>query len=457
MASDRHALIPALVIAWLGGGCAPPDALRFRLVQGLDDDPFVVGTTLALGLEGSDAQVAFEETFPLGAPELELGPLPHGGPLRLRAEVRSEAVVLARGYSFPFTHLPEAPAAFAPHVLVGSLGRFTRTTVEQPDSPALAIAPAPDGARLVTSAGTVYAYRVHGPDGDPVLEVLGRAPPHRITGVWAPVGRSGFLAVGGSSRGASFVDADTAESLEAPSLLVEHGADPLLVGFDDGVLVVGGLTAAGPSAAVTWVERRADGLVAAAREPLSEPLARGHAIAASVEVAGEARPVALVLASTGAAWVVDPTGERGATRSEPVLDHLESAGVAALGPGLVLVAGGRDASGPSAAIDLLILRDERVAVLAPRPRALAVPRLHPTAVPFGLGRALVVGGRDGLELPHDTSELFEVRVDDLPGDAVPTGRVPVAAADPRGVALDDGSVLVVDRALLAHYFSPRSP
>lgn len=454
MASDRHALIGGLVALALAG-CAPPDELRFRLVRGRDDDPFAFGTEIAIALDAAGTQAAPTQTFPIDAPAFEVGPLPYGTDLRLRAEVRSDGVILARGASFPFDHLATGSSAVDPDVLLGSLGVLTRTTTEQPDDVCLAVLPAPDGARFVTAAGTVYAYRAHGEGGDAKLEVLGRVPPHRRAGRWVAMGREGFVAVGGSAPGATLVGVDAAAEVEAPGALAEHGAAPVLVGFDDGVLVVGGTTTAGPSASVTWLEVRAGALVQAPRAALHAPVASGRGVAVTLEVAGERRWFALVLSDDGLAWVLDPRGARSPRSSSIAIDHLDGAAVAALGPGLVLVAGGRDAAGASARIDLLVASEDGVEVLSPRP--LAVERVGAAAIPFGVGRALIVGGRDAFDLARDTSELFEVRVDNLPGDAVPTGRVPVPVGRPMGTAIDDGSVLVLDRDLLAHYFSPRAP
>ncbi|HHH30256.1 MAG TPA: hypothetical protein ENK57_18205 [Polyangiaceae bacterium] len=448
----RAALMAVLCLA----ACSEPSPTTFRVVAGLDDTPFATGSDLAIALVGDD--VIDERVFPIDAPTFELPALPFGQGLRFRVEARTGDIVFARGASFPFDSLDGAPPRRSPDVLFGTLGRMTRTTEQQPDARPLVVAAADDGARFVTALGTVYAYRAHAVDGEARLEVLGRAPPHRTTGVWAAMGRRGFIAVGGSSGGASFVHADTGASIELSTGLEVHRQGSTLIGFEEGALVVGGIVDGVPQGAVTWLELRESALVATARSPLAQPVsdARGVSLTARDD-AGRLESRALIIGGSGAptAWVVDPLGQTPPVRSALPLAGLSQAGIASIAPQLVLVCGGMTAAGPTDRMDLLIV-DERGAADQLHPRPLATPRAGAAVIPSGSGRALVVGGRGRFSLPHDTAELFEVRLDDLPGEVVPTGHAPGPLPNPHGTLLDDGSILVVDEGLIAIYFSPRS-
>jgi len=435
-------------------GCTQAESLSFRIVAGLDDDPFATGSSLVISLVG--ATQPDERVFPITAPTFEVPALRFGEDLQFRVEARTGEIVFARGASFPFDYLEGSPPDRSPHVLLGTLGRMSRTTTQQPDGAAIVIAAADDGARFVTERGTIYAYRAHNPDGNASLEVIGRAPPHRVSGAWAPVGRLGFVAVGGRSPGASFVDATTGDTLELSSGLEAHQTGATAIGFERGALAVGGLVDRLGRAEVTWIERTAGELHATPLPPLGEGVygARGVALLTRSE-SGDLAPRALVLGGSNApiAWVVDPAGAA-PVRSELGLADVSAAGMAAIGPQLVLISGGMVGSSPSDRMDLLIV-DERGAADQLHPRALAAPRADPAVIAAGDGRALVVGGRGRFGLAHDTAELFEVRLDDLPGDVVPTGRAPSSVAQPRGVMLDDGTVLVVDASVAAAYFLPR--
>ncbi len=437
-------------------GCAPADRVSFRIVAGLDDDPFATGSDLAISLVG--AEQPDERVFPITATVFELPELPYGEGLRFRVEARTAEIVFARGASFPFDYLADGPPPRAPHVLLGTLGRMSRTTLQQPDAPALVVAAADDGARFVTELGTIYAYRAHGPEGAASLEVLGRAPPHRATGGWAAVGRLGFVVVGGRSPGASFVDAATGDAIELSAGLEAHQQGATVVGFERGALVIGGIVDRVGRAEVTWIEPRDGELVATSLPPLGAGVygARGVALLTR-DAAGGLASRALVLggSSAPAVWVVDPSGAV-PIRNELVLADVSEAGIATIGPQLVLITGGVVGAAPSDRMDLLIV-DERGAANQLHPRPLAAPRRGPGVIAAGGGRALVVGGRGRFGLAHDTAELFEVSLADLPGDVVPTGRAPTSAAQPQGVLLDDGTVLVLDDGLAAIYFLPRGP
>lgn len=467
----RHALGRVLFLCGALGvtACTGSEPVTFGLVTGRDATPFS-GEVITIAVE-RDGVILDERAFPMDSPTFALPSLPFGTGLRIRVQVLTGGTVFARGHSFPFDAEAGQPVTPTPHVFVGELGNFARTTTGGPDGKIVGLIAADDGARFVTDAGSVWAYRAHGAldgSGEALLEIIARAPSDRLDGSWVGVGRWGWIAVGGSNAGLSLVRADGEVLDERATGLEEHGTGAAVVGFEDGALVIGGSSTGAATTAVTWLSALpdADRIEIRTAPALPFPVADARAIAVRVrEVGRESGRRVLVLggktsggAPSDTALLVDPDGVRPPVSAPLALEGLEDAGLSDLGEGLVLVVGGGRTGAALDRLDVLSLRaDSTVPIdLLPRPTPLARGVLGPAVIPFAPGRALIAGGRSSSGAPVDHAHVFGVELGALPGEADATAPLPAPAGSPRGIALDDGSLLVVDEGTLALY-SPHDP
>jgi hypothetical protein len=133
----------------------------------------------------------------------------------------------------------------------------------------------------------------------------------------------------------------------------------------------------------------------------------------------------------------------------------------AVGTGLLVAAGGMDGLGAASdEVDLFLVRpgrDPPVARVTPTPSPLFAARTHALTLQLGPGLAIFVSGTGSSGAPARGAELVEVRLDALPGEVVPTGSFPIAAAAHALTRLEDRSVLVVGDGLVLAYVPPRSP
>jgi hypothetical protein len=460
---------PTLAVLALGACVAEP-TLAPRVVAGLDDDPLRGADALLIEVRRDGAPIPGATTrVALPASGFALDHLMLGADLQLFVEARVGDVVLARGRSFPFDFTSsDAPPASPPDVLLGTLGRFTRTleTAER----LVAAAPTREGALVAASDGRVLSYVAHR-HADGHAELVARsALPERADARWlavpaqagAPIA-AGLLAVGGSEPGASLVGADGAvlASLDGTSLPAVEGAATVASSDGAWALVLGGLDAGGqPLDTVTRIDLDAADTRATALASLPAPRAHATATLLTVDDGGTLREVVLLAGgdAAGELTVVDPLD--GSARSVGVSPALEDRALVALETGLVVAAGGRAAGATSNEVDLYVVRLDRsppIERVSPAPPRLFAPRADAVALRLGPGLALIAGGVDDAGAPLAGAELIEVRLDALPGDVVPTGSLPTASRARAAVRLADRSVLVVGDGLASVFVPPRGP
>lgn len=429
--------------------CAP-DSLDVRLVHAEDDDPFEGSDSLVVGLE-RDGQI-IDETVTTFARDGQwtVPSLPYGEGLRIVVETRRGDLVLGRGRSFPFAFLEGTPPRAPVDIYIGTLGVFRRSA--RGGTRAAAILATEDGAVWVTESGEVHCYRAHGADGRATVE---RVASHGIRAQWVAVPRRGFIGIAGSDaivlrRDGSLV------GRSAVAALAGHGAGAALVALDDGALVIGGGTA------LTHLELTpSDEVVATNLNPL--PLAVSGSRGTAVRLAAGTRVFALGSDRPGPlvdAFVIDPTGFETTVHLEIVAPPPGSAiGVLAVGlSAIVALVGGRSPAGVEGRVTTLLVTPTDLQILPPIPLELTVARTDARLVEVSTGLLLVIGGVDDAGAAVRRAELIELRgPGDLPGDVVATGELPSDAPAPVGVALADGSVLIVDDGLIAVYTDPRTP
>lgn len=434
--------LPALALLVLAG-CAPgTERIAFHVRGAPPDDPFRGADTLVVALERGGRTVAgTEQIFPIDAPALELVDLPFGEDLALRVEARFGDLVLARGRSFPFDYLAaDAAPARPPDVLIGTLGRFAQPLSELPPGTPLALAPAPDGARVAT-ASTVLAYRAHAAQGVPSLEPIASVPASRAGALWLAAGDD-LIALGGAEPGATRFDPEG----RARELALD-GSPRAAAALPDGERVI------------VWL---ADGSVVRVDPDATAELARldaptADAVALAVPARlGDRDVVRVLLADGDRAFVVDPEGIV-APSSASLAPARRGRVIAVVGTGLVLVAGGVDEAGVvSDEVALWVLRPDRdpsLEAVSPAPPLLFAARARASVASFGEGLLLISGGTGAAGEPLASAELIDATA--LPGDVVATGALPFADARPLAVSLRDRTVLVAGAGGIAVYFPPR--
>ena len=224
---------------------------------------------------------------------------------------------------------------------------------------------------------------------------------------------------------------------------------------------------AAPVATVRRIEVVHDGELVSLRATRAAdlPEARAGAVAIAVPIQPDASggvTRVIVLGGQGttgtlmSATSIDPAGSA-APASIDLGTDARQAGVAVLSTGLVLVAGGVDAAGAATGeLRILSVRPSSLELVSPMPLPLLPPRADPAVATFGPGLVLLAGGR-GASGPTDRADLVEVSLDNFPGDWVATGSLPVPFAAPRAVRLGDGTVLVAGAEGLAVWVPSRGP
>lgn len=458
---ERRLFVASLVALAACGRAAP---IAPRVVHGTDDEPFRGADALFVAVEQNGVELDGATTrVPVPATAFELDGVPFGRGLTLRVETRLGDVVLARGRSFPFDYpsFAEAPAV-PPDVFIGTLGRFASALAT--DRAIVALAPTERGALAVTREGEALVYEPHGaPDGSARLVSAGVVA-GRDGAQWvALAGIEGvMLGVGGSSAGATLLDAGGVPVAELDGAHLRAVADVGLASAADGtwVIVVGGT--AGDGAVLTDVVRvdvTAGGLEAVALAAMSLPRVSPSAVRVSATDGASAVDVVLVVGGGEPRSVVliDPLA---ASTDEMPIDpprDLDRRALVAVETGLVVAAGGADASGASAAVDLFLVRRDQepsVARVTPAPPLLFTARQGALALPLGPGLALVLGGVGTMGEPALGAELVEGT---LTGRVVPTGALPAGTSPHAAAQLRDRSVLVAADGALFVYVPPRGP
>lgn len=449
--------LTVLIVAAGAAACAAGPQVDFRIVVAPPDRPLRGAETISVVLEREGAPLPeTEQIFPAGADRVVLGSLPHGRVLRLRVEARAMEIALARGRSFPFDLEREAPER-PPDVWLGTLGRFGQPSDALLDAPALAAIPTPAGALAVTASGSLVELESHrASDARADVVVRGHSS---LRGVhWAAVGRLALAGAGGAPPHVEVWDAGplTPRTLASPSI-ARHGEAFALVGLEAGLLLVGGRGPSGPNAHLTRIDVLQDELSVVELPDLPRPVEGARALAVPVRAPdGSTRTRVLVLSpAQGWALAVDPTGEQPPRESVAPLDLAEAA-ILVVARGLVLVAGGRDAAGRALDRALLLVLDGNGVLDELTSPPLFAARAGAVATSFGAGLALVVGGRGEGGVPLASAELFQVALDELPGEIAATGSMPVPVEQGTALPLDDGTVLVLGQLPLL-YFPPREP
>ncbi len=463
--SERLQLACALLAL---GACTSRASVPFRVVA-LGDDPFFAGTATAIAVTMERDGVREPGTTVRFAPDataLTLPPMPFGNGYAVIVETELSGLVLARGRSFPFDVSP-AGASHSPDVSLGVLGRFAPVATGDASDPYLAVVPSADGALLASAAG-LTRFVAHGPGGLPAIEARTPWPAPRIGGAAVALDRH-VLVVGGAAPGASLVDARGAVIAEiaGAELPIVDGAAIASVDAAT-VLVVGGTRSDGSLAPdVTRVEWDGAHLIATALAPLQHARTAARAVPLLARRRATPEPRVLVLDGRRAASaapdlvLLDPSGQD-APRSVVVPGLAVRAAACALDTGLVLLAGGVDATGAATGqLTLLVVQPDAapgsdpIAALSPAPPPLFRARESAGAIALGPGLALIVAGRDAAAAPVAEAEIAEIQLDSLPGSVVLTGTLASAGNVTAAAPLSDHTFLVSSDGALSLYFSPR--
>jgi hypothetical protein len=450
-------------------GCGPGGThVPFRVVT-LGDDPFFATTATAIAVTVERDGVRDDASTTRFSPReraLTMPPMPFGSGYALIVETELTGLVLARGRSFPFA-VTAAGADHTPDVSLGVLGRYGATASGDPTD-AYVVATASDSGALLASPRGLTRFVAHGSDARPLLATRVDWPAERVGGDFAPLGDA-MLVVGGVAPGASLVSAEGAVLGELPATAISVRQGVALVALDAStVIAIGGARADGTLAPdVTRIEWDGAMLGASALAPLPSPRSGAQALllSAHAEAGIEARVLVhdgtTAVGPAGDVVLLDPAGH--AAPSATVLGiPLSGAAACALDTGLVLVAGGRDTSGVSGQVSILVVQPDAIApiptvsVLSPAPpRGLFRPRERAVAIAIASGLALVLGGLDGAGQPVAESEIAEVHFDSLPGSVVLTSSVPTPGRVTAATRMRDHTVLVSSDGSLFSYFPPR--
>lgn len=459
----------AMLCLWaLACACQPggPE-VPFRVVT-LGDDPFFATTATAISVTAERDGVLDPTTRTLFAPDarvLTMPPLPFDTGYALVVETELSGLVLARGRSFPFD-VDVHGASRVPDVSLGVLGRYGLAASGDASDPISLVVATDEGAALASATG-VSRFVAHGADARPTTSARIAWPPSRAGARFAALGGA-VLAVGGTQAGASLVGGDGAVLAELPASAVAAQRGVALVPIDEAhVLAIGGARDDGTLLSdVVRIAWDGTSLTATALDALPDARRDARAIALPANTSSGVATRVLVYDGTVAAGaaddvvLLDPDGH--AAPSATVLT-LPTRGAAActLDTGLVLLAGGRDASGVSGALSILVVQPDAappaptVSVLSPSPPPLFRAREQALALMLGSGLALIVGGVDDTAQPVAESEIAEVHFDSLPGTVVLTGSLPVAGPQSAAARLRDHTVLVASGGSVFVYFPPR--
>lgn len=457
----------ALLAASLAQACEPT-AVRFRIVDAVDQDPYAGADEVRMALRDRDGATLRTWTFSVDATSGALDALPDGTSMSLIVETLTQGRVLARGRSFPFSLGADLPVPH-PDLFLGRLGRVgmplaTTPAIGEP----LAITATSYGALVIDASGDVHRFDPHdrAGDGAPSFRTVASYP---SSGGLAFIGHSSGRLVGirGDALDAVLVGEEGAiEASDAnhAATLVNHRFGAAMVETTSGVVFVGG-SASELDAPGTWVTRLA--ITGAATHPgiaieslpsLASPLR--DATAVRMEVRGRAdcpcERVVLVGGFDGVTNLarilsIDPLGVDAPV--EAVLPvPLTGAAAFAISEGVLALAGGRDALGFAVdTVDFFVVRVDGIDPLTPSAPPLFFPRDGAASVVLAPGLALVVGGVDSAGAPSDGAELIE-----FPGNTLATGSLVAPAASPLAVLLRDRTVLTVDALSIGIYVPPRT-
>lgn len=461
----RRALLLPLLFAIACASDAP--RVPFRVVV-LGDDPFfgTTATAIAVTVERNGVRDASTTTrFSPTDRTLVLPPLPYATDYSIVVETELFGLPVGRGRSFPFA-VTRTGADHVPDVSLGVLGRFASVAAGDASDPFVTIVPSSDGALLASAQG-LSRFVAHGADARPQLLPRVAWPASRVGGVFAALGGA-MLVVGGTAPGASLVDASgqVLAELGETELPIQSGVALTVIDAQT-VLAIGGAHHDGTMVAdvcrLTW---NGTHLTATTLAPLPAPRSLARALRLDARTsAGVVEPRVLVYngeTTTGHATdvvLVDPAGHA-AARAVVLPGPVTHAAGCALDTGLVLLAGGRDAttSVVTGQVTILVIQPDAttpIAPLSPPPPLLFRPRESAVALSLLPGIALVVGGTDDAGATIADAEIAEFRIDALPGSIVLTSSTPTAGNITAAARLLDHTVLVSMDGSLALYFSPR--
>lgn len=456
-ACPRAGVCLGLLLLSASGCTGQVTGVPLRITHGAEEDPFADATDLDLRFSRAGV-LEHEERFPVDTTSLDIGVLAFGADLRVELSVLAGEYELSRGASFPFAVQASAPPPRV-DVFVGRVGRFTDAGIEPLDSAVVGLGANGAGALVATSRGTLYRYDAHAPlDGRPQLTRLATYP--ELSGAsWLALDDGGLLAVGGDGgRARRFDDMGEPQTEVFDPRLDDQRRGAVLVPVAGAAIVLGGspLFFGGMSARVSRVLLHPDGSLEVAPLPdlpcatrdvsaslVTIPSVSGAPSDRIVLVCGDALRESRLVA-------VDPDGAAMATELTLPGD-LRRASLAALGVGLLLVAGGRSPEGVATeVVHVLALGDGSTSEIVNASRGLFTARVGAAASVLSPGRVLLVGGRDAGGQPLASAEILT-----FPGRVVQTGNAPLPMASPRLVSLGDGALLAVDASGVAQYIPTR--
>jgi len=459
----------SLLAAFLLAACE--SQVEFRIVDGVDQDPYAGATDVTLSVRAQDGTTIRSWRFDPLDPRGTLDPLPTGRDMVLVVETSAGGRALSRGRSFPFDLGRRTPNPH-PDVFLGRLGRFTIPLLESPTTARpLAIAATDSGAIWIDANGDVFRFDLHDRSG---FAASRGAPTSRMVASYPSLADATFtglpdgslFGIGGAEARGVLIgsDGEVVATLDAstPELVVHRfGAALSVVG--DSIVVAGGAPdeVSAPSASVTRFDRIVDsGVTTIVATPL-EPLAstRRDAVAAPISVRGRSDCPCARIAVVGGRDAVGPRAlialvdPAGVDATIEVQHSAVRPGVAvvAIEDGVLAFAGGRDGLGaPVDTIDLFLTRVDAIAPFSPSPPPLFFPRAGASAVMLSPGLAIVIGGVTSLEAASSAAELIE-----FAGNTLPTGSLVAPTAHPLAVKLRDRTILTVDAGSVTLYVSPR--
>lgn len=441
----------ALLLVVAAGCSSARIDVQLRVPSG--DHPLAGAEAVAVTLrDGSGQPLAFSRG-PAGAGAIELPHVAGGSGYTVEVDATFGADVLARGRSCRFD-VDEAKPPTVP-LWFSRIGRFAATAgpdllrhdaaVFAWDTGALVAGGSSDGAAL----GSTEAY-------DPLAGrfVAGPALATPRAGARAvALGGGTVLLVGGAAAGAPAIEALTAshttpEPAGFSPTLVDHAA---AASGDGSVIVAGGRVPGGLPTDAAWIVAQAGASVEPlppmlhARAQLTLTKASGDAFAPLYAIGGVdgAGPVAAIEVFDPAAGLFADTGIQLATpRAQHTVTRLPS--------GLLLVAGGVDATGvPLASAEIVdpVTRTARPVAMMRTARTAHAATLLPD------GRVLVSGGTGSDGAPLADAEIFDPALG-TEGDFVPTTPLDTPRAGHALAPLCDGTFLVVGGASGAEIYNP---
>lgn len=409
--------------------CGAATVAEFRIASA--DDPLEGATRLLLTLE-RDGVALSEAEHPVAFESLRLDDLPFGEGFRLRLDALAGPFLLARGRSFPFDVDASGPSR-SPDIWLAPIGRFSEPLAGSLDAAPRMLAPTQDGALIATEAGTLYSWAQHDADGAPSLSRIANDP--SLAGAAWAARDDALVAV--TDDELVLLTPDRTASV----LLPEHGSGAVVQARDARIVVAGGESR---RAHVFRIET--DALVLEREATL--PCDVRDAPSALVPVTIPEDGIRLVTLCVDARTLVELDLDTGDATTLVLESLLDGAALTSVGPGLLLITGGRDGA-PTAQTHVITVEDRLLVELSPPPEPLFRARFGHRAIALRPGLALVVGGRDD-EGPVAPAELVA-----FPGSVVLTDSLRFDGSDVRASLLGDGSVLIASRAGGSLWVVPR--